>query len=228
MHLIHDFFALPFSNDWPAVYNQWLKHYLKWQPSLKTISLATRWKKTNFSQRKMNNTEFSPAVETRLMTEACLALSGSAIQPPQNLVECNCILVCSQGGLCIYMRLKIYTAIWTFQSTVLLLHHGLHSVTRITHIPLSVTDTKPSLANIFPIYGNPVCLILSTTFEFLGLSTPDSSFHFVVLVYFKTCRNTANFIPLHTDHVIRIFTKHYDDNVFWLKHLGSYTTVNLA
>ena len=69
-------------------------------PHLKIISLATRWKKTHFCQRETNNSEFGPAVETRLISEAGLAISGSA-SSPQNLVQCNCI----------YMGLKIYTAI---------------------------------------------------------------------------------------------------------------------
>lgn len=52
-------------------------------------------KKTNFAWREVNNNEFGPAVETRLMTEACLALSGSVILPVLHKTLYNVIVYVS-------------------------------------------------------------------------------------------------------------------------------------
>lgn len=50
-----------------------------------------------------------------VMSEACL--SCSVIQPALWKPKYNCTVVCSKSCLWIYMRLEIYTAIWTCHSS---------------------------------------------------------------------------------------------------------------
>ncbi len=116
------FFALP------VVFNQWLKHYLKCQPSLQIITLATRWKKTNFAQREMNNIEIGPAVETRLMSEVCLAISGSVIQPVLHISLYNVIEYLSPQKV-------DFGSIWAWKY---ILQFGLSSLQSIYYIWVSI------------------------------------------------------------------------------------------